>query len=245
MKELLDRLGFYDFLGIWGPGAIAVTYYIFTLPTFLQRTLGFLGVSNPEILSGNMLVILYTAVAYMVGVVLHELGKLLCDHLFNLTPQKCRLAADYLVSSPIPAKGIRREYKNTIEATFLKEIYDETPFEKAISYLKYGHKSGKKKYESYHAFYALARSLSLTFSIHAVLEIVWLFMGDGCCKGALCVFLIDLALAVLFAVRTRRYCYAWVKNVYVQYYLLYVKEPYKLVQRKSANIDSATNEACK
>lgn len=233
MKEFLDRLGFYDFLGIWGPGAIAVTYYIFTLPTFLQRTLRFLGVSNPEILTGNVLIILYTAVAYMVGVVLHELGKLLCDHLFNLTPHRCRMAADYLISSPIPSKGIRREYKNTIEANIPKKIYEEIPFEKAVAFLKYAHKSGKKKYESYHAFYALARSLTLIFSIHAFLEIVWIFIGNGCCKGSLCVVLIDIALAVLFAVRTRRYCYTWVKNVYVQYYLLYVKEPYKLVQKKS------------
>lgn len=165
MKELLDRLGFYDFLGIWGPGAITLTYYIFTLRELFEKAQSFLGISNPGISAKYLLVILYTVVAYMIGVIFHEVGKLFCDHVFGLTPQKCIRTADYLSASPVRDRGILREYKNTIEVNIPKEIYENTPFDRATAHLKYAKTIEKKKIDNYHAYYALARSLALCFGI--------------------------------------------------------------------------------
>lgn len=36
MSGALEKLGIYDFMGIWGPGAITVTYFWFILEETIQ-----------------------------------------------------------------------------------------------------------------------------------------------------------------------------------------------------------------
>lgn len=79
MDKAFEKHGIYDFFGIWIPGAITVTYYLFTLRVFFYHFFSRLRIEQNG-LSGNfLLIILYTAIAYLVGVILHELGKIIVD----------------------------------------------------------------------------------------------------------------------------------------------------------------------
>lgn len=79
MDKAFEKLGIYDFFGIWIPGALTVTYYLFTLRDFFYHLFSHLRIEQNG-LSGNfLLIILYTAIAYLVGVILHELGKIIVD----------------------------------------------------------------------------------------------------------------------------------------------------------------------
>ena len=83
MDSIFNKFGIYDFMGIWGPGAIFVTYFSLTLHDPILYFLRSNGVSNPGFSDSYLFIILYTAIAYMVGVVLHELGRLFAD-VFNI-----------------------------------------------------------------------------------------------------------------------------------------------------------------
>lgn len=83
MDSIFNKFGIYDFMGIWGPGAIFVTYFSLTLHDPILYFLRSNGVSNPGFSDSHLVIIVYTAIAYMVGVILHELGRLFAD-VFNI-----------------------------------------------------------------------------------------------------------------------------------------------------------------
>ena len=39
MDTIAEKFSLYDFIGIWGPGAVTVTYYLFTTRSFLASFL--------------------------------------------------------------------------------------------------------------------------------------------------------------------------------------------------------------
>lgn len=219
MKDILDRLGLYDFFGIWGPGAITITYYLFTLCTPMEKLCQLLGIANPGLETGYIIVILYTTVAYTAGVVLHELGKIISDRIFKLSPQRIRSTADYTPMDAQAPINMRREYKLAIEANIPREHYECTGFDKANSELKYNPVASRKT-ESTHAIYALSRSLFLCFALHVVFTSLASLLGQIGWKALIFILLIDVGLAVLFAIRTHRYYYAWIKNVFIQHYIV-------------------------
>lgn len=42
MDKVLEKFGIYDFLGIWGPGALTVTYYVLTMHDCFSLTYRFI-----------------------------------------------------------------------------------------------------------------------------------------------------------------------------------------------------------
>ena len=60
MDGFLGKFGIYDFMGIWGPGAITVTYFYFTMKKNITMFLNFIGIVNPDISENYLLLILYT-----------------------------------------------------------------------------------------------------------------------------------------------------------------------------------------
>ena len=90
MDGFLGKFGIYDFMCIWGPGAITVTYFYFTMKKSITMFLNFIGIVNPDISENYLLLILYTMVAYFVGVVLHEVGKLIVERLNSFEIQKIK-----------------------------------------------------------------------------------------------------------------------------------------------------------
>lgn len=129
------------------------------------------------------------------------------------------MAADYTpIDTTVPI-NMRSEYKRAIEANIPREHYECTGFDKANSELKYNPVASRKT-ESTHAIYALSRSLFLCFALHIFFVGLALLLGQIGWKALAFILLIDVGLAVLFAIRTHRYYYAWVKNVFIQHYIV-------------------------
>lgn len=217
MDGLFNKFGIYDFMGIWGPGAILVTYFLFTLHEPIRDFFGLCGITNPGISSTNLLILLYTAVAYTLGVTLHESGRRIAD-LFNLFHANKVHDRDKITEEPCilhTLKCIQWDYQEKIARAIPADVYKAMSFDKAISYLKY-HNINTSRVDTYHSIYALSRSLTLTFIIHLFLSLIAHFSGSAI---SLWYFFIDTVLAYLFFIRTYRYHYFGVESVFTQYYL--------------------------
>ena len=241
MDKVLERFGIYDFLGIWAPGAICVTYYLFTLTAFFHRIFEWCGITQRLLEKGTLVILLYTAVAYVVGVLLHELGKIVIDFFscFDTNRVIENVNDDKFGSSNrwhvrichvrICHVRIRDEIKRTIDqikehdSNFeLKDGEDSKPgFEYALDSLKFTRESITRHVDMDRSVYALSRSLCLCFIGHFVL----IFVECLLCHTKLRLLLlgVDMALIALFLIRAYRYLYRWVINVYIQYYFEFEK----------------------
>lgn len=217
MDKALENFGIFDFMGVWGPGAIAVMYFYFTMHGSMEKWLDFFHISPPHISETYRLVILFTAVAYVVGLVLHELGKILVERnnrfkfdtvkgLYNFDEKSAKNIFYY----------IAEEYKHTTNPTIPAEIYKEMTFDNAVSILKYKDKAETKRIDKCHSIYALSRSLSICFAAHAILELLTAVLQS--CSINIPLIILDCILAWLFYVRTYRYLCSWVRNVFMQWY---------------------------
>lgn len=219
MKEFLDRLGLYDYLGIWGPGVISLTYFLFTLQAPLRKLFQFMELENPGFERGYLVFILYTVIAYMIGVILHETGKLFSDHFLRLTPEKCMKNAYKYEKTGKFFGGIRNDFATSVEENIPEEAYRKITFHQANYGLRLSRKADKQKIESYHAVYALSRSLFLCFLLHPFAVGVALIAGSATYWNALIMIVLDIFLIILFLIRTVRYYYSWIKNLVIHYYM--------------------------
>lgn len=187
MDKVLEKFGIFDWMGVWGPGAIAVTYYLFTAHSFFCELFAKLNISLSGISEGYLLIFLYTAVAYTVGVILHEIGKIIYD-IFKWSDSESitYFNINYKMKPRLnPFNRIKYDYNKTID--FIKfnnvslksllEKNSQTPisFEEARSKLKYSEKINTKRMDTYHSIYALARSRSVAFVLHIFLILFSLF----------------------------------------------------------------------
>lgn len=222
MDRAFEKLGIYDFFGIWIPGALTVTYYLFTLRDCFYQILTFLGINQNGLDSGVLIALLYTAVAYIVGVILHELGKIFADFisLFDFSNVNKRIKNRNLKERPNWYRVFRKidyEYQEALAQNGITDMDNIIGFDKAISYLKYNETISTKRIDTYHAVYALSRSLCLCFIGHSVC--IWLsLLCNNNILSCICIFIVDCSCVLLFIIRTYRYFHTWVKNVYIQYY---------------------------
>ncbi len=219
MDKVFEKFGIYDFMGIWGPGALMVTYYGFTLKNLLRWFYNNFEMCDLHISKNQLLIIAYTAIAYLSGIILHEIGKIVADIFSFFDTQKafekissCDLSKKSWIH---PLKNIKYECKCAFTAN---EINVKVNFEKAVSLLKYHDKISTKRIDTYHSVYALARSLFLSFFFHIICSIVNFYIGNMKSTLWLLPIIIDVFLCILFFIRTYRYFHSWVKNVYIQYH---------------------------
>lgn len=237
MDKVFEKFGIYDFMGIWGPGAITVTYYLFaTCPLFFD-IFNLLGILQKEFSQVYILIVLYTAVAYAVGVILHEVGKLIYDFFKLFDSEELTVINENYKKKPRfnPFKRIRYDYDKTINfiktnndsLTSILNPNDKTKnpltFEYARNILKYSADINTKRLDVYHSIFALAKSLSVTFTFHIALAII------ACIKYFsavnICFIVLDVILAFLFFCRAYRYYLSWIKNTYIQYFFcVYIKQ---------------------
>lgn len=206
MDKIFEKFGLYDFMGIWGPGALTVTYYLFTFQESMDSLFSFLKITSLNLSKGYILAILYIAVAYIAGVILHEIGRLFADvfSLFNPDESKKNFNENNYF-----AKSLAYSVKKL-------EDFESLSFTEAISFLKYNNDISTKKIDTYRSVYALARSLFLCFTIHAILTLIFsLWLGMS--WAIIVKVFIDIVVAALFYVRAYRYFYMWIGNVFIQY----------------------------
>lgn len=231
MDQVLGYFGIYDFLGIWGPGAIMVTYFLCTMKNNISSFLKFLNIELPSISEKYILLMLYSVVAYVVGVILHEVGKFIVGRIqrFKIERVKQNAYSEKILDSEniLNRKifyAINLEYKRIIEKTIPdKELYCQIEFDKANNYLKYTYKGGTGKIDKYHSIYALARSLSLCFSIH-LLAYSFAMLISGSLTQWCFMAVFDMLVALVFWVRTYRYFCSWIRNILIQYYLVFLEK---------------------
>lgn len=210
MDKAFEKLGIYDFFGIWIPGALTVTYYLFTLRDFFYHLFSHLRIEQNG-LSGNfLLIILYTAIAYLVGVILHELGKIIVDktsfmRISGINKSVTKDKQPFYLKLP-NMKKIRSEYTQALIQNDII-IDDLVDFDKAISYLKYNNTINTKRIDTYHAVYALSRSLCLCFLGHSVLltlNLIISYCHNWSIKPSGWIIVIDIVLLLLFFIRKRQ-----------------------------------------
>lgn len=223
MDKAFDKFGIYDFFGIWIPGALTVTYYLFTLRDFFYHFFELFGIKQNGLSGDFLIIILYTAVAYFAGVILHEAGKIIADFTkcfnFSSINSRCNLAISERPKFFHIFKRIKFEYKHTLNDNGIN-IDTLNSFDKAISCLKFGKNINTKRIDTYHSVYALSRSLCLCFLGHIILYSVyaiWACCGNWSVKPNLWLIIFDIIAIALFFIRTYRYFHTWVKNVYLQY----------------------------
>ena len=224
MDSIVEKFGLYDVMGIWGAGALTVTYFLFTSWNYLVVFLSKFGITNPIQNELYLIIILYTAVSYFIGVILQEIGKVLID----IIPMFDLRKADNFLNDKTTGKGLFKKIYNA----FAKEVQETIPkanrsdisFYKAYSYIKHSGNTNTKKIDKYHSVYALARSLSLCFFTHFLFQgVSWLWLSAPSFPS-LVIMSTDLLLVVLFMERSYRYFNSWIREAFVQYYVLMYTE---------------------
>lgn len=218
MDSIWEKFGIYDFMGIWWPGAISVTYFWFTLDGKIQAAFDYMGIEIPINTEKYKLIILYSVVAYAIGIILHEIGKILADKTvcFKSTSlveclackQKCKGFGS----------SIRKENEKILREAVGDIDYEKVNFEKAVGKLKFSKDIDTRRIDKYHSVYGMSRGFALCCFFHVVAVCVIFFCSQEVAKGSLLLCLIDVAMILLFVKRAYRYFCAWVTNVLIQYY---------------------------
>ena len=230
MDSFLSKLGLYDFMGIWGPGAITVTYFAFTLFEPIDALRQKAGILNPGFSEAYLVVILYTVVAYTVGVTLHGIGDFvgMLIGIYKNTNSK----SSEENSEEKWYKGIIELIgKNLEDGTQNSNSDQESVGEKEgrtgsksiaemVDELKYDKNINTKRIDTFEAVYAMARSLSFCFILHFIAYVVlWLM---GCFRPTSIILIgIDLVLGMMFALRAYKHWIAWKNTVTRQYQIHY------------------------
>lgn len=230
MDKFLDKFGIYDFMGVWGPGTLTVTYYLFSLKLFFN----FMQVQFEKrnfFTQSQLLIVLYTAVSYSTGIILHEMGKLVFDAFEAFQTEKfCQhITKAYCIGKKrwfTPFKNIKFDVCTAFNQCGIREKLKDNKnngFENAICSLKYNDKTDTRRIDTYHSVYALSRSLCLCF----MGNLFFLILETIAFNRELNLWLVfaDALFIVLFSIRTYRYFYVWVKNVYLQFYIQFDRKP--------------------
>ena len=160
-------------------------------------------------------------VAYFVGVVLHEVGKLIIERLNSFEIQKIKSFAYNGTRHKGIGCHIKNHYKEAIESNILDEgEYQKLNFDKTMCCLKYTNKAGTARIDRYHSVYALARSLAVCFMSHGIICLVSVMVENNASREVSSIIMLDLVLFFIFLERTYRYLCLWIENTFIQYYLL-------------------------
>ena len=189
MDKILDRFGLYDFFGIWGPGALTLGYTLVTAPSLCRAVIDWLGFSPSGLDQSFLWLLLFSAGAYLVGLILHDITKILFDWLPGLKRNDivaAQLKANKTITERLPSMGEVIVYVNQYLPDRMGRI------------------------EQYHANYGMSRSLWLAFTVHGFLLLFFEPINGG-------LVLIDLLLSVLEIATAEHYYRAWAKNVYILY----------------------------
>lgn len=215
MDSMLEKFGIYDIMGIWGPGAITVTYFFATLHQEIESLLTRLEIDIPALSEPYSLVIMYSVVAYCVGVVLHEIGKALAERTSWFSPATVINCMD---PQMVEKRGlwwrIRLETAEIINESIKAPVSSQLNFHQAIAFLKFEGTMHTKRIDTYHSVYALSRSLALCFTFHITAEVLAIMFTELHCKAAIGMLIFDIIMAMIFLGRAYRYYHSWVRNAY-------------------------------
>lgn len=158
-------------MGVWGPGVIFCICSSITFPEIVNI------LSERSKFPANLLyVLLYIGIAYLFGVLFHEIGKWLCD--------KITYFFDYDKYYDIKKLNLKNNVKScvftprSLQYRYRKILKDcgvlpAKPFDQVYSDLKYKQNIDRKRINVYHSVYGLSRGLFIATIFHFVITIVF------------------------------------------------------------------------
>lgn len=234
MDGIFGKFSLYDFMGIWGPGAITLFYFSFTLYTPITDFLDSSYVTRPSLSENPLLILLYTIAAYIIGMMLHELGHwfngslIAVKHILEKQTDKIKQLSVYNdirhifmtcdeilceIDQQKSDKFSKIETQSQGQTTGAHKSIET--FSEIITRIKCKTPTDTLRIDKYHAVYAMARSLMLMSIIHFFACSLVNRVSDKD-KVPSFLFYFDFVLFVMFFVRTCR-CYShWVETVYIQ-----------------------------
>lgn len=227
MDAIAEKFSLYDFVGIWGAGAVTVTYYLFTTRSFFSEFFAYINISREAFSQVYLLIFLYTAVAYTIGIILHELGKWIYEGHLLFKDKEIRTGIKINAKSIFPPiRQIQEDYDETIKCIIQPKEWTEffagnMCFKKAYLCLKYDGKVGTRRVDTYHSIYGLSRSLSVAFILHIAI-VIFSNISSFASIHILLIF-VDVVLGLIFYCKAYRFYMNWIKNTYAQYYLCIYK----------------------
>ena len=235
MEKAFDKLGLYDFMGIFGAGIVIFSYYLVTSVVITELNVWDY-IKSLQVDFSLLVIFCVCIFSYVIGLYVHEIGKRFCEVFQNIfeIQNRCdvkskykmikgkktilKVLADriYIFIHPIQ---YRRYYllKQTENLTYVKRIDEE------ISYLKY--KNHIRIIEKYHSLYGMTRGIWIGFVLHTVILIICLLVNKHIISTKIIYVLVfDILSIALFYVRIHRYYISWLKNIFIQYDLCMKKE---------------------
>lgn len=235
MDGIFGKFSLYDFMGIWGPGAISLFYFSFTLNDHITSFLESCNITWPSLSETPLLILLYTIVAYIIGMVLHELGHwfsggmIAAKHLFDKIRDKRNCSGAFhdinhffMSQDEILVEAMLKKSKATTSmgtpdpVSKIGNQNSPVTFSDIVTEIKCRTSSDTLRIDKFHAVYAMARSVMLMSIIH-LLACILVNCDPNADKLSPWIFYADIALFVMFFVRTSHYYSLWVETVCVQY----------------------------
>ena len=228
MENLFEKIGIYDFMGVWGAGAITTCYFF---ATFVHiKSIDIIGILQQFNADFSLLFIFFFCVAsYLVGAVLHEVGRRVCElfpgifdiqHIADL-----KTKSNTSSKKNVRFKGLRRfcikiffpiKYRKQRLFEQVQDFNDDQSVDEKASYLK--HKAATKTIDKYHSIYGLTRGIWMGFCLHIMCFIFWMIIKSVPISNVeISIIAIDILAVCLFFVRTYRYYTTWIKNILIQY----------------------------
>ena len=188
MENLFEKVGIYDFMGVWGAGAVTTCYFLLT---FVQvKSIDFIGILQQFNADFSLLIIFFfCVVSYIVGAFLHEIGKRICE-LFPGTFEiqhisDIKFKRKGFTKSISQSKRIWRfclalffpiKYRKLKLFEQVRDFNDDQSVDEKTSSLKY--KSATKIIDKYHSIYGLTRGIWIGFCLHSICFLLWLIIGN-------------------------------------------------------------------
>ena len=217
MSELLSHFGVYDFFGIWGVGIVSLTHCVLSTEIILQKDY----LSHFKDFASDyslLLILIYSVIAYLIGIVLHELGKWIFD-----VPQKYYIQQinEIIDTKRDFSKRCNRwlhpnEYERYKVKRVLNNLKEDILLDEAISELK--HEKRTDVINKYHAIYGLSRGLFIGMCITLIISLITSF-NIKLNQATLLILGINIFLLFILYCRTYRSYMEWIKNVFIQYSL--------------------------
>jgi len=198
------------------------TSYYTVCYLLLTRNTSFLKESNYIVFA----IIIFFVLSYFYGIVLHEIGKIVFEHIKQFDNNTERLCEKPEGSSNNRLNRIELEFTQYIKS--IRCFICKTDFNYALSKLKYSNCS-LKKIDAYHSIYGQSRGLMISFIIHFMCLYLFCFVKMDSIPISTFqvipyIFIFDFLMIILFQVRSYRYYMSWIRNVYYQYYFEFNKK---------------------
>lgn len=223
LDKLIEKVGIYNFFGIWFAGAAFLVY----APTTIMWIVHYNILSELQKFQESFSVVfifLFSILAYLLGTIFQEIGKWMLDSFknnFNIKKLSDVAFTKYDYNAipntfklchPVQYRKAEFSYQVNKLLKITKE--SDLDFDEILAHNKAKNKT--KLFDKYHSYYGLSRGLFIGFITHLILLCFFLIFYEVNIVRVIACLIIDVLLMIIFYIRTYRYYLIWVQNVFIQ-----------------------------